>query len=82
MLVREYDNLCSDVSLDLPSLSANLFEVMANADSEEPGQILSFDKNVDWDKRFAPGEPLSLGRRSSAGKSHEHVSSPADSWKH
>ena len=29
---------------------------------------LSFDRNVDLDKRFVPGEPLSLGQRSSTGK--------------
>ena len=27
---------------------------------------MSFDRYVDLDKRFVPGEPLSLGRRSSA----------------
>ena len=29
---------------------------------------MSFDRNVDEDKRFVPGEPLSLGQHSSAGK--------------
>ena len=29
---------------------------------------MSFDRNVNLDKRFVPAEPLSLGRRSSAGK--------------
>ena len=29
---------------------------------------MSFDRNVDLDTRFVPGEPLSLGRRCSGGK--------------
>ena len=31
-------------------------------------EVLSFDRNVDLDKRFVPGEPLSLEQGSSAGK--------------
>ena len=29
---------------------------------------MSFDRNADFDKRFVPGESLSLERRRSAGK--------------
>ena len=31
-------------------------------------EVLSFDRNVDLDKIFVPGEPLSFGRQSSGGK--------------
>ena len=34
----------------------------------EKTRVLSFDRNVDLDKRFVPGKPLSLGRQSSGGK--------------
>ena len=34
---------------------------------------MSFDRNVDSDKRFVPGEPLSLVRRSSADKEFHSI---------
>ena len=40
---------------------------------------MSFDRNVDLEKRFIPGEPLSLRRRSSGGK--EFHSTGAEYWK-
>ena len=39
----------------------------------ERDESLSFDRNVDMDKRFVSGEPLSLEQRSSAGKEFHSI---------
>ena len=61
LLVREFDNLYSDV-VRWPWTAKydglDLDEVMTGADLDEPGQnlwkrwVLSFDRNVDLEKRF------------------------------
>ena len=73
--------LVSDVNLvamDLPRRWLGSW--WSNADAFQWARIglmkemsLVFDRNVDFNKRYVAGEPLSLGRRSSAGKEFHSV---------